>query len=541
MVSTLEQLYEKIIPKTMILVDGDMSIDRARALITLQLEEERLDYKERLDVSSNALKKKAKIDIVCDLVAMSNTDGGYIVVGVRQEKNGSYTVKGIESDCIMFLTQENIQNWVDSYIDKSLRIRSRAIDYDKNKKIVLIFICKSFLPAVFNKNGQYQDTNKKHSVSKFAESDLFVRHGSKSERAKYDDWLRFNSAIRSDERDKLLGDQTRHKDVIDRLDTIITLLGGSAPQRRWLDLSNTKKEEVEDQTINILTTENPVIIRRSIKRELQSIRQFLTDQQTIINRETLAENMDRSFVAFLSKMFPVWATSVEFKSNDMVSDIAEQIHRLYLDIHSLNFKVQLSGSTTLWLESKIVASVYIWGAFSIMRDDPLFTRLLIDRGNAFDDFWRDKSWFKYVLTMLARTNQLTKKGLCAEVFESIKTDNYTISMFEEEERLLTFICQFDFLQCATTLARTKNVGDIYPSFGIYRKYRITPLLEKLIRNREEGRWMTSLSKEDLAKVIDDLDKIAAQEFGFYYDWEYNEWDNRLVSDFIIEHKKNVSS
>ena len=538
---TKEQLSEPITPKTMIIVDGVMSIERAQALIALQLEEERLDYKEKFDISSDASRKKAKIDIVCDLVAMSNTDGGYIIVGVRQEKNGSFAVEGIENDCITFLAQENIQNWVDSYVDKSLRILSRAINYDKENTIVLIFIHKSLLPALFKKNGQYHNTKKKRSVSKFAEADIFVRHGSKSERAKYDDLLRFDSAIRADEREKLISDQNRHKDIVDHLDTIITLLGGAATQRRWLDLSNTKREEVEDQTINILSTENPVIIRRSIKREFQSIRKFLTDQQNINNRETITESMDRTFVDFLSKMLPVWAISIEYKSNDMVSDIAEHLYRLYLDIHSLNFKVQLPGSTILWLQSKIVISVYIWGAFSVMRDDPLSARLLVYRGNAFDNFWRDKSWFIYVLTMLARTKQLTRKGLCAEAYESSKTDNYVISLFENEDLLLTYICQFDFLQCAITLARTKDIGDIYPSFGIYSKHRITPLLEKLIRHRQEGNWMDTLPEKDLAVVIDKLDKIATKEFEFYFNWEYGSWDSRLVTNFITENMKNVSS
>jgi len=68
-----DMVDEEIRAKTQIVVDGDLSPERMRSLTELGREEERLDYKKFLDISSKSAQKRAKVELVCDLVSMANT------------------------------------------------------------------------------------------------------------------------------------------------------------------------------------------------------------------------------------------------------------------------------------------------------------------------------------------------------------------------------------------------------------------------------------------------------------------------------------
>ncbi len=527
---------DNIVPKTQIVVDGNISPKRLRALVQLQLEEEHLDYKESFDLSNRAAKKRAKVDLVCDLVAMANTGGGYVVIGVKEHNNGTFTVEGVDEACVSFLKQESVQNWVDSYVDRTLKLRVRAIKWNEDKTVVLICVFPTVLPAVFKKDGQYQDSKTGRGITKFQTAELFVRHGSKTERASYEDWCRIAENIREDERGKLVNAQSQHQDILDRLDIMIALVGGAPPCRRTLDLASGSAGDIEDRVAQLMSLQNPVAFRRVIRNEFNSIRTFLSDQQTVESREELQECLDRDFVTFVRRVFPIWVAAIEYNGEELASTLADQLHKLYCRSHSLRFKAPQEQCRPLWLQSKILFTVYVCGAFAVMRDKPVYARWFLDRGNPFDSYWRSRSWFRYVLTMLARAKLLEKKGLCVEAVEFAKSDTYVVSQFEDEDDLIGGICRFDFLQCVTTLLRMKDVHETYPSFAAYQKAKIVPIVEAIIESASQDLWIPQVAPAPLAEAIDELDKIAGKEFGFYYGWDYGEWDSTVVSDFLHKHR-----
>jgi len=527
---------KQIIPRIEVIVDGDVSSKRIEALIKLGREEERLDYKERFDFKSKSAAQRSKVDLVCDMVSMANTDGGYILVGVRQKTDGTFSVEGVDKTCLQRLTQENIQSLVGSYTEATVKFLAKPGKY-RGKDILAICIFDSPLAVPFRHVGQYQSLNGK-SETKFREGELFVRHGAKSERANYEDYIRMIEKIREDERRKVLSSESGQKDMVARLDIIIQLLGGVAPPLRGLGLLDSSEEDIEDNAVRLLAMLNPVLVQRTLRKEFDSITRFLKEQEQTKSYEELIENLDRTFINFLMGLFPVWITAIDYEHINFAREAVEDLHRLYVKTNSIKYTMALDKVDSLWLQSRVMFLVYCLGAFAVVRDKPEFAKLLLNRGNPWDEYWKNRTWFQYVFTMLARKNQLEKKTLLVLVFDFVKDNPYVINMFEGEDEIKSALCQFDFLQCANRIAMSKDLSECYPNFGAYYKVKIEPIVEKIVYNCLNGVWMVpQIDRTFCAEIVDALDKSATDSFGFYYDWDYGEWESKEITEFLKKYRK----
>jgi hypothetical protein len=507
---------EEIRSKSQVIVDGDVSDKRVGALVKLQREEEALDYKEALDLGSNVSKKRARIDLVCDIVSMANTRGGYILVGVKENEAGDFSVGGVGQDCIALLGQETVQNWLGNYVDATVGVITRAAKYER-QDIVAICVLGNRVPIPFRQHGQYR-TRDGSNHTKFCAGDLFVRHGAKSEKANYEDWLRIADRIRHDERANI----NPEAGITSRLDTIIQLLGGAPPTTRVVDLSAGSEEDVEDQVFQLVKVENTLLIKRALRKEFRTILEFLQRLEQSASIEEFREELDRTFVTFLRRLFPVWVTAVDCESIDLARRLVHEAHSLYVGTNNLRFRRQREVDS-LWVQSRIIYVIYGFGAFAVSRDKPEYARLAVEKRNGFDEYYKDRSWFRYILTMLSRGGRLENKSLLAVALGFLKDNAYLAGQFEDEEKLTSYLCQFDFLQCAYALAQDDTRAACYPSFGAYYKKRTVPIVSKIIETCESGLWLQRVDKPRLAKIIDDLDRYAAKEFGFWFDWDYGQW------------------
>ena len=76
---------EEITSRSQVVLDGDLSKERLLSLIRLGREEEALDYKRSYDLSG--MTTKDRVEMVRDVVAMANGSGGYIVLGVGENRS----------------------------------------------------------------------------------------------------------------------------------------------------------------------------------------------------------------------------------------------------------------------------------------------------------------------------------------------------------------------------------------------------------------------------------------------------------------------
>lgn len=145
-------------------------------------ESKTLDFKSEFDVTA----RKDWCEIIKDIVAFANTDGGVIIFGVND--NGTIS----ESDVSQMLSYDtaDITNKIERYTgyqfsDFEIVPIKRGAD-----QCVAMVIYPSEVPIIFVKPGTYAVDDGKQKTA-FAQGTLYFRHGSKSEPGNRDDLLKW--------------------------------------------------------------------------------------------------------------------------------------------------------------------------------------------------------------------------------------------------------------------------------------------------------------------------------------------------------------
>ncbi|MED3876472.1 RNA-binding domain-containing protein [Lysinibacillus capsici] len=141
-------------------------------LINATYESDSLDFKEVFDQVND---KKSYLEIIKDIVAFANTEGGYIIFGVEDD---TYEKIGVDDETNIDATK--LGNLLDQYVDEHIKFVVSNYSYN-SKKFIIVFVEKleKIKPAIFKKDGIYHFNNKdKHA---FKASTVYVRKATKSE------------------------------------------------------------------------------------------------------------------------------------------------------------------------------------------------------------------------------------------------------------------------------------------------------------------------------------------------------------------------
>jgi predicted HTH transcriptional regulator len=164
-----------------IVVEPQLTGHKINELLTRKRESAKLDYKQEWDPQRN----RDVVELTKDLVAMANTAGGYVVIGIgdggEQVGLSDTQVDKFDEATLRAQVQRFIGTPIELFLDTTVAWES------KRYAVVTILRCPRS-PVVFEKIGQYADPgpgNKQTIV--FREGDVFVRHGSASERWNQED------------------------------------------------------------------------------------------------------------------------------------------------------------------------------------------------------------------------------------------------------------------------------------------------------------------------------------------------------------------
>ncbi len=154
-------------------LDNPLSPEIFRKLINFKEEVAELDYKKSFDPNL----KRDWLRLAKHIIAMANTRGGYIILGVSND----YIPVGMDRNILKSIDIANIYNKVNSYIEPDIDdIRFNVFRY-KAKHFGSIFVPKSFYKThVVKKTGNYQD-ERGRTTCELTKSHIYVRHGAKSE------------------------------------------------------------------------------------------------------------------------------------------------------------------------------------------------------------------------------------------------------------------------------------------------------------------------------------------------------------------------
>ena len=142
---------------------------------TAKRETKRLEFKEQFDLKS----EKDWCEILKDIVAIANSGGGLLVVGLRS--NG--TPSGWDVTEVLDLDPAKLTDKVFRYTGEQFAEFEIEPLKRAGKMVAALQIGEATAPMVFTNAGTYEDPVSRKTGTAFARGTLYFRHGAKSEPA----------------------------------------------------------------------------------------------------------------------------------------------------------------------------------------------------------------------------------------------------------------------------------------------------------------------------------------------------------------------
>ncbi len=174
-----------------------LSDEACKKLLSIPRESRPFDFKESFDPSNNG----EWCELIKDLIAMANTDGGYVIIGAKNDGSSSRT----DLRAAASIDQATLVDKIGKYTDtqpEDVNLRHFA---QGRKERVVFHVAKVGVPIVFCRPGTYAVRHDRQKTA-FSAGTIYFRHGSKSEPARQADIHRaFDSMLTARRREMLAG------------------------------------------------------------------------------------------------------------------------------------------------------------------------------------------------------------------------------------------------------------------------------------------------------------------------------------------------
>jgi Putative DNA-binding domain len=149
--------------------DDPLSPDALSFLVTYREEDSLIDYKETFHPDQ----EKDWLEITKDIIAFANTQGGYLVFGVR---DGSFEVVGLNQDIAAIITNTNcVLQKVNRFVEPEIcLLRSKLVNIDGNRVVVLLIPQSVGRTHVILKDGKFKHISGEEKVL-LRKGTLYVR------------------------------------------------------------------------------------------------------------------------------------------------------------------------------------------------------------------------------------------------------------------------------------------------------------------------------------------------------------------------------
>lgn len=146
--------------------------DVVNKALTVERESRTIEFKESFDVNS----PRDWCEIIKDIIAISNTDGGVILIGVD---NRGRPIRG-SLRSILAIDHADLINKIHKYTNVHLSDIEITEEKKNGRKVAAFRIGQSQSLIVFSKPGTYDIGGGKQGRA-FSEGSVYFRHGAKSE------------------------------------------------------------------------------------------------------------------------------------------------------------------------------------------------------------------------------------------------------------------------------------------------------------------------------------------------------------------------
>lgn len=512
-------------------VEPFLNAEKVEQLLSEGGESETLDYKRTLDLNQTC----DVVELAKDVAAMQ-VEGGYIVVGA--DDSGRPTGELTKEQAKLF-DEATLRSKLLRYLPEPFGLRTCVYDKDGN---LIAAIATQANPAgfmVMKADGQYGSG--KNITRVFRRGDVFVRHGTASERWAQHDIEPITRRIvearkeewRKEYRGAVLG-------AIQVETAARTITEGSVSSFTWrLDA-----EAFDDALVELLRKNDILPVRALLDRMTRDAAVLLSSDDA----DSLGE-----FRTLLNRLACLAANFLRFDRWELFTlavKTAVNIYSYGFDAEGNPRSRRLSKTIPpprLWLE--VIIRVVALGAYAVRLENWKAVRTLTLQipQDARYFYYGDKTpWIRNAITRAAQANyfrhpqrDVTLMGELISLANQVADGEACLrpDLIEGDEGLLNSILQFDLLSVLVVSngEGVFNSSHAYPSFIFWDARRAEPVLVRLLADtRMQGELVGGgVDHAVLARVVQALDKVANERNMM---WE--NWRSRAVLDFLKTHQQS---
>lgn len=455
-----------------------------------------------------------------DIAAMqSEALGGYIVVGA--DDHGA-VVSDLTPELAKLFDEATLRAKLTKYLAEPLNVRSAQCAIDGNT-VVLIYVGPNEHGwAIFRVNGEYRDQHGKDKCV-FRIGEVFVRHGTASERWKPEDQARLIKQIVARHKDAWSAELREHLTAITTTaQSVQQLQALPAEALTWqLDAST-----FDELVLELIRRGDDIPLRRMLGQAPKEASALLREDQDELRR-------------LLDRLTSMAALAIQYERPEWLTRILAALVRIYE--HGLNehgFDPEDLPSTWLWLD--VVSRVYGLGGLAVRLRSWEAIRPLADRRPDGEPFSHYGSWLRHALTQAARRGlfeSTAKSGLLARAHNVVRTiETLHPDCAADDEVVLDSLCQFDLYGAVVVIGERGDLdsGNFYPSFGRYYMQRTLPAFVRIVTDSAVRRQLFGGSDTLLADAIVEINRVAHSE-GFSISGWAGIADQRVVR-FVERHR-----
>lgn len=532
-----------------LVLDGDVSTRKLLTLIGLGREEEGLDYKRGYDLAGKR-SGKDKLEVVRDVVAMANTRGGYIVLGVDEEPSSTgdrYATNGLDEEDLKALDVDVLKSQVEGYLGTALTLRLQVHRLGEfgGRSFALIHVPESpESPLVMEKSGQYAGEGGR-TKAVFHQGDVYVRRGASTCKANQTDMRELFSKVRRREKERWTEEILGLRVLAERFDRVMGAFadaGSGGAQRARLAKRKADfalgASAFEELVFGMLQAGDHLGLRWYLSNAADVFYEALTEAVASGDEGRALQVADDKLGPLLDNLAVLALTCARYREVRFVKEARDAFYAVYERAYAADFGDPPKESArlrTTWVLEAVIKRVYFVGAALLHSgfwvEMPLFIRQPLRWE---DPFWRRILWAFDAVWSRSRDGRLEHKSLCALVQPFVEERGWFYGAFGNNAgNLVPVLSQFDFLQCVHAVEHADEFRAAYPSFGAYPNRVTEPILAKVLDD-ERARTLLLPQMDDytLAMIMKHLDAVAGREFAGLGGWESGAWTYRSVAEFL---------
>jgi hypothetical protein len=503
-----------------VVVDGRSDRDKLTELLLIGAEQPQLDFKRFEDLSDD----KSRLDLVKDMLAIANTGGGFIVIGVDDQ------------GLLALGPQVNVEQWdsaelvrqVRSYTQIAPNITSAVHQID-DRPIVLVAIdpAPEGLPIPFSKNGDHGSPTKR----RFSKGEIWFRQGTENTLVDYAHWASVLSGYRA----RLIDEASRTSEQL---------------VARIIDAIDRRDPCEEDEDRNPKPRANPPLAPGSAWPQLDEgmavaaendstvrLQRYL-NELAALGRHVNPSDHANDHLRYLDEVAHVAIAGVRYNRVDIYNLALATMNAMYESAGFVGDDIPITSPSAVSIVQyrlDVIVRLFVVGSYVVRRDALSLVPGSVLRPFRTAAWYSFTSWIRHASVYAARANLLlsdgggVRGGLLLSLARKAAVDTpvlrpdipdtaIDLEPADGRDALLDSLCQYDLAALLVVSADEDKSTGYYPASAFFMQSRAQPLLDRYVEDAEVRRALlpgrTVHESATALRLALDTELATSRESGF---------------------------